>query len=138
MSTASILSRIEDTLMRYLRKLTPFTRKLMLLYTSGQQFEQTERGFVRTILRFAGNIYGFSQRAERGFVRTIPGVAGRIYGFSEVLERRALEFFRTLAKKVLALQASLEDAVSFSSLYMNLLFVVAVLLMVVVAWSFKP
>ena len=116
MSTASVLSRVEDVLMKYLRKLTPFARKLMLLYTSGQQFEQAERGIVHTIL----------------------GFAGRLYGFSQVAESRALKLFRALARKVIALQASLEDAVSFASLYMNLLFVVAVLLMVIAAWSFKP
>ena len=115
LSSASILSRIEDALMKYLRKLTPFVKKLIMAYSSGQQFEKTERVFVSRIL----------------------GIAGRAYGASHRLEKNSILMYRAFARKMIALQASLEDAVSFSSLYMNILFVVAVLLMVIAAWSFK-
>ena len=115
MSSASIFSRIEDILMRYLRKFAKFT----MIYSIGQGFdifEVDEHRIALAILRALLRLYAYTQTVENSVIR----------------------FFNAVGKRVVALQASLEDAVSFASLYMNILFVVSILLMVILAWSFKP
>ena len=115
MSSASIFSRIEDTLMRYLRKFA----KLTMIYSIDQGFDI-----------FEVDEHRIAQAVLRALLR--------FYAYTQTVENRAVSLFNAIGKGVVALQASLEDAVSFASLYMNILFVVSILLMVIFAWSFKP
>lgn len=110
---ASIMTRFEDLMRKYLRKLAPLMSKVGLSYDVGQSFERTERGFVSRLLNFVGELNAKFYFGERGLYR----------------------YYRSLVRSLLSLQVELEDALSFSSLYMNLLLVFALVLMVVWAWT---
>lgn len=136
LSKASILSRIEDTLIKYTNKLSPILRKIVLTYTYGQNFDRAK---VKATDRYKeiviGIIAAVAKEGEVKITDKILGLASKLYTFSHNVEVRILATYRAFAKKAMSIQASLEDAVSLSSLYMNFLFVVSVLLMVVIAWG---
>jgi len=113
---ATIVSRIEDWLLRVFRRMRPGLEKLMMVYVSSPAAERIERGFVRALLL--------------GTVRTY-----RAFG---LVEPAILRIYRGLTKSLASVQASLEDIVSFASSYMSLLFVVAMIAVVVTAWALHP
>ena len=109
---ASIISRLEDYLVRLLRKLSPsFERKLMMLYLSsgGSRIEE---------------------RAARSII--FGGI--RVYRAFSSLEPAIVNVYRSLVRGLSSIQASLEDIVSFASSYMSLLFVISLVSVVVVSW----
>jgi len=46
---ASLVSRIEDYLLRVLRRLAPGVDKLMMVYVAGQSFESVERELTKKV-----------------------------------------------------------------------------------------
>ncbi len=110
---ASIMTRFEDLMRKYLRKLAPLMSKVGLSYDIGQNFEKTEKSFIYSLLNFVSKLNAKFYLSEKGFYKR----------------------YRFLVNSLLSLQAQLEDALSFSSLYMNLLLVFALVLMVVWAWT---
>ncbi len=113
---ATIVSRIEDWFLRVLRRLRPGMEKLMMFYVSSPGTERIERSFARALLVGAVRLY-------RAFGRVEPGM---------------LRAYRRFTRGLASIQASLEDIVSFSSSYMSLLFVVAMIAVVVTAWALHP
>lgn len=110
---ASLVSRIEDYLLRVLRRLAPGVDKLMMVYVAGQSFESVERELTKKVT--LGTLKAY-----------------RLFGG---IETRAVSFYRRFTSALASLQSSLEDIVSFSSSYMSLLFVVSMLAVVVTAWT---
>jgi len=132
---ASIMTRFEDLMRKYLRKLAPLMSKVGLSYDVGQSFERTERGFASRLLNFVGKLNAKFYFGERDLYRYYLYIFQAFYTFFMKGERGLYRCYRSLVRSLLSLQVELEDALSFSSLYMNLLLVFALVLMVVWAWT---
>ncbi len=112
---ATLVSRVEDYLLRVLRRIAPGLDKLMMVYVAGQSFESVEREVTKRVALGTLRIY-----------RAFGGIEGR-----------AVALYRSFTRALASIQASLEDIVSFSSSYMSLLFVVSMLAVVVTAWTLR-
>lgn len=110
--SASIMSRLSDILRKYLKKLAPSAVKMSFYYDVGQEFERGERSFAYHIL----------------------DAASRMYKIFSVGESSLYRYYKAFAKDLIDLTSFVEDALSFTSLYMNLLVVFTMLFMVFLAW----
>ena len=110
--SASVMSRLSDLLRKHLRKLVPSAVKMSFYYDVGQSFERGEESFTHSLLDLASRIYEIFSKGE------------------ETLYKHYKAFVRDL----IDLNSVIENALSFTSLYMNLLVVFAMLLMVFLAW----
>ncbi|MEM0296770.1 MAG: hypothetical protein QXS42_05135 [Zestosphaera sp.] len=110
--SASIMARLEDLIRKYLRRLIPSSVKMSFYYDIGQNFEGGERTLAYYVL----------------------DAASRLYKMFSVSERSLYKHYTTFVKDLINVTSAVEDALSFTSLYMNLLVVFAMLLMVFWAW----
>ncbi|MGC8974709.1 MAG: hypothetical protein ACP5KB_00755 [Thermoprotei archaeon] len=110
--SASVMNRLSDILRKYLRKLIPSAVKMSFYYDVGQSFEKSEESLAHHLL----------------------DLASRIYEIFNVSESLLYEYYKSFIKDLIDLSSAIEDALSFTSLYMNLLVVFAMLLMVFLAW----
>ncbi len=110
--SASVMGRFGDLLRKYLRRL-PSVTKLVLYYDVGQSFERGEKSFASYVLELASRLN-----------KTFTTSEGDLY-----------KYYKSFAKDLLDLTSAVEDALSFTSLYMNLLVIFALLLMVFWAWT---
>lgn len=110
--SASVISRLSDMLRKYLKRLVPSAVKMSFYYDVGQNFERGEKTFTQRLLDSASYVY-------------------KIFSVSE---SSLYKYYKTFAKDLIDLTSAIEDALSFTSLYMNLLVVFAMLLMVFLAW----
>jgi hypothetical protein len=111
--SASVMSRLSDILRKYLRRLVPSAVKMSFYYDVGQSFEGREESLTRRLL----------------------DLASRAYTFFSFGESKLYKYYKAFVKDLIDLTSAIEDALSFTSLYMNLLVVFAMLLMVFLAWK---
>ncbi|MEM0025563.1 MAG: hypothetical protein QXV93_04780 [Zestosphaera sp.] len=111
--SASVIGRFSDILRKYLRRLVPSAVKMSFYYDVGQNFERGEKSFTHLLLDSASYVY-------------------KVFSVSEGL---LYKHYKMFAKDLIDLTSAIEDALSFTSLYMNLLVVFAMLLMVFLAWK---
>ncbi len=131
---ASLVSRIEDYLLRALRKLTPGLSKLMMVYVAEPNTENIEREILKRFALCTVKAYMFFESLEDK-ISALPQVARRVPRCYSSTESKVLSLYKTFIRGLASIQASLEDIVSFSSSYMSLLFIVSMLCMVVTAWT---
>lgn len=110
--SASVMARFEDLIRKYLKKIVPSSIKMSLYYDIGQNFESGRESFAYYVLDFAGRLYKLFNMSERSLYR----------------------YYTSFVKELVNITSAVEDALSFTSLYMNLLVVFAMLLMVFWAW----
>ena len=136
---ATVIARLEDAIRRYLEKSLIYMRKMGLYYDIGQSIESADGSVEHRLfklLRFFGIV---SERLETRIIEIIDNFILKFFGIvSERLETRIIEIANNFILKMLSLQSTLEDALSFSSLYANMLIILAFIFSVIVAWMQQP
>jgi len=132
--SASVMSRLSDILRKYLRRLVPSAVKMSFYYDVGQSFEGREESFTRRLLDLASRAYTVFSR-EESFTRRLLDLASRAHTVFSFGESKLYKYYKAFVKDLIDLTSAIEDALSFTSLYMNLLVVFAMLLMVFLAWK---
>ncbi|MEO3993075.1 MAG: hypothetical protein QN229_02025 [Desulfurococcaceae archaeon TW002] len=132
--SASIMSRLSDILRKYLKKLAPSAVKMSFYYDIGQEFERRERSFAYYVLDAASRLYRIFSVGEASLYRYYKEFTKDLYRIFSVGETSLYRYYKEFTKDLIDLTSFVEDALSFTSLYMNLLVVFTMLFMVFLAW----